>query len=213
MFEETRQYLLQLEMQMSEAKVRMAASQEKFKAATKRREELSNAVSEAKRDYRECVNESSTEDKICQQLISAFEQLKRDSREFVNNEFAEMQSAAEEANTNFELASDRYKIQQNRYSDGIEPIMQLMEQLDRLRHSAMAMYSEYSHMEGAVGQLLWTVPWDQVVENYRDLNPYLRVSWLPLPIKEAELVGTVKAQNTVMDVGTISAIKSSSIPA
>ncbi len=70
----------------------------------------------------------------------------------------------------------------------------------------------YVNIEGASGQIIWTVGWDQLLEEYKKLNPNILVNWTRLPIKEAELVSTVKFPGSVQEVGSISALKSALIP-
>jgi hypothetical protein len=90
-------------------------------------------------------------------------------------------------------------------------MVDLQSKLNELSLKTMELYQEYTKLDGAMGQIVWTIPWDQLLEDYRRLNPNILINWSRIPIKEAELISTIK-NHELAEFGTIPAIKSAIIP-
>jgi hypothetical protein len=98
---------------------------------------------------------------------------------------------------------------QERYVRAMEPALKLQERLATLHDKVLELYRVYAPLEGATGQIEYSIDWDKLVESYRLANPSLHVRWERIPVKEAELWASVKLRG---EHAEIPAILRSSIP-
>lgn len=74
----------------------------------------------------------------------------------------------------------------------------------------MILFKDYANLEGATGQIVWSVRWNKVIDEYKRLNTNLKVTWTRMPLTEAVLTSTVKVGDN-LDT-TLSGLKSATIP-
>jgi hypothetical protein len=200
-----------IRMDLATTKINMDLAAQKFADAENELDELKVAVREAKENYKECVEDESPTNPRCIENKALRDAAKEELKQFHRHEYKDSREALETTTKTHKVAQARYEIERNRYVDAVAPMMELQQGMSDLNTRVMELYREYTRIEGATGQITWTIGWDQVLENYRKLNLGLRIEWRRLPLKESDLVATIKEPEMGMEIG-ISALKSAIIP-
>lgn len=211
-FEPLEQALVTLKVDLVSAKSKMESAKKRLDNAENQLQAMRENIRESRKAHENCVEEQSSDHASCIELKSLWDEAKHDLSEFRNIEYKKLRASADDATEQHELLSAKFSAQRNRYTDAIAPMLEIQDRLMELNLKTMELYQEYSKLEGATGQIIWSIQWDSLLEEYRRLNPNLRVNWMPLPIKEAELISTIKNQETGIELANISALKSALIP-
>ena len=211
-FEPLDQDLINKRVEIADAKIKMDSAKKKFEDAETHIQELRQIAREARQDHETCIEDYAEDHPSCISLKTAWDQAKGEVNDFKRGEYRESRAKADDSKEDFELKSSRYALLRNRYAEAISPMIELQERLTELNNKIMDLYKEYVKLEGATGQIMWTVPWDQLLDDYRQANHRLSVDWQRLPIKESELVATIKSIDTGSEISTLTAIKSAIIP-
>jgi hypothetical protein len=211
-FEPLDQELLNMKLELATAKSEMDSAKKQLMEAEIKVQDLGKDINNTRQAYENCLQINSSDHPVCFELKTAWDEAKNEGGKFYSGEYAEKRSNAFYATENYDLLAGRFTVHRDRYTDAIAPMLGLQERLIELSFKTMELYREYTKLDGAIGQIVWSIPWDRLLDDYRRMNLSLRVNWSPLPIKEAELVSTVSNLGTVADLGSIPAIKSSSIP-
>jgi hypothetical protein len=127
----------------------------------------------------ECVRESTALSSTQQELYSHIAAT-------LNPALAEAAVAEAEYKRAFAFFSTKL----DELTGAIEPIFAFVAELDALNILIVDTYSQYASLEGAVGTLQYSVPWDDVIAAYGRSNPKASWSWLPVPIDSALFVAT-----------------------
>jgi hypothetical protein len=198
-----------LRIQVSNSKSKHDAAKAALDDSDEQLKELKKTIAEAKRAYEDCLY--ADDGSRCDKLESAYLDAKQVVRDFYRNEYRDNRDRARDAQEQFESSTDRMNEVAKRYLDAISPMLELEERLATLNHSVMELYKEYVNIEGATGQILWMIDWDELIDNYRALNPTLNIRWTRMPIKEAQLVSTAKIAGAPINLG-ITSLKYAVVP-
>ncbi len=205
-----------LEQAVIDKKVELAASKAKMESAQKKLEEaetqintLREIIRESRKAYEDCIEDFSISHQSCLDLKLVWDEAKSDMSKFRSSEYRNKRSVAEDTAEEFSILSGKFAVYQNRYIEAIAPTIELQNRISALNIKVMELYTEYTKLEGATGQIIWTVPWDRLLEDYRKVNKNLGVKWAPLPLKEAELISTIKLGNDLS--ASVSSLKSAVI--
>lgn len=206
------QELLSLKLKLSDSKVNKEAAKQRLDFSENKLNELHDEIIKTRKEYKKCVSENSPDDPICIEFKLAWDQAKQETKEFRVTEYDQNIEKYEEAESEFNLLSGRFSIYYNRYSDAITPMVELQTRLSELSVKTMALYQEYTKLDGAVGQIVWSIPWDYLLDEYRRLNPHIHINWQRIPIKEAEFLSTINNRESMSGIGNNPAVKSAVIP-
>lgn len=209
-FEPLEKELVDLKSDLLSAKVKMESAKHRLEKAETQIQTMRESIREARKTYEKCIEDQSAAH--CIDLKSLWDEAKNELNKFRNIEYEQLQAIAYDTAEQYDLSSSKFSAYRNRYTDAIAPMLEIQDRLMQLNLKTMELYQEYTKLEGATGQIIWSVPWDTVLEDYRRLNPSLRVNWSRLPIKSAELISTIKNQETQIELSNISALKSAMIP-
>jgi len=210
-FEPLDRDLLNLKLLVEEAKVKMESAQTRYAAAEIQSEILTQQTREARLDHERCIENNSSQPATCAELKSAWDEAKKEMQSF-RNEYRKYRNEAEETKGDFNLKSSRYTVMINRYIEAMAPVLELQDRLMSLHSRITELYRDYARLEGATGQITWSIPWDKLLEDYRRLNSGFRVNWQRLPIKEAELLVTMRTTENGTELFDIPGVKSAVIP-
>jgi hypothetical protein len=174
--------------------------------------DIKKDIREAKLTYDDCLLLHTKESKLCDEDENIWLDLKKSYKDFMKSELIPLRKVTRETRGDFDFASEELQEINNRYIEGMEPVLSLQARLSELNAKVTQMYNEYRSMEGATGQIIWTIQWAELIDEYRYLNSNIPVRWERYPIKEASLVANVKPRESIHGVSAIAAVKSSSIP-
>jgi hypothetical protein len=211
-FEPLNQTLLDEKLELVSAKSKMESARKQLIEAETKIQDLGKAIFNARQAHENCLQIKSSDHPLCLELKSAWDDAKDKGSKFYEGEYAKRQANVFNTTENHDLLAARFAVYRDRYTDAIAPMLELQDRLIELSFKTMELYREYTKLDGAIGQITWSIPWDKLLDDYRRMNPTLRVNWSPLPIKEVELISTVNNQDSAAELGSIPAIKSSSIP-
>ena len=121
--------------------------------------------------HEDCNNDYSAEHPSCLEHRTAWEAAKNEMAKFRSSEYRIIRAAASDTAEEFDIQSARFSAQHNRYQDAISPMLQIQDRLMELNLKTMELFREYTKLEGATGQIIWSIPWDQLLEDYRHMNP------------------------------------------
>lgn len=200
-----------LRIDLAEAKIKMESAKKDFLDVDGELERLRNAIEEAKIDYQRCIALSSVENAPCSEEKSDWDDAKADYKQLFVHEYKSKRELADDATSEYKMLQARYDIEKDRYVEAIAPMVDLQQRMTELNSSVMDLYKEYAKIEGATGQIVWSIGWDILLEGYRRSNPHLRIEWRKLPLKSSELLTTIKDPVSSMQTG-IPGLKSATIP-
>lgn len=211
-FEPLEQELVGLKSELLSAKAKMESAKNRLDRAEIQIQTMKEGIREARKAYENCVEDNSADHNPCIELKSSWNEAKSELNKYRTIEYQNLLATATDTAEQYDLSSSKFAAYRNRYTDAIAPMLEIQDRLMELNLKTMELYQEYTRLEGATGQIIWSIPWDRLLEDYRRLNPHLRVNWSRLPIKSAELISTIKNQDTQMELSSISALKSAMIP-
>jgi DNA repair ATPase RecN len=162
------------------------------------REEKLAALRQARKDLENCEVIYSDENPKCRALYSEWNEIKAEARMVFNN-YSEISEKSSVAKYDFNRLSAQMKELMNRYNESVSPLYDMLGRLAELKIMVMGLYEEYGLLEGAKAQVTWSIGWDKLLDDFKRLNPELKVTWKQLPIKEAELVASANSlENTLI---------------
>ncbi len=179
-----------MRIEVAELEARRAVAKSKFDAAADRRQELVMAVNTARADLNTCLDLNTAED--CEGLSDAVEEAKADLKTFTTNEYRPAETAFNDADLALAPVKKKLNVKTAELAEATTPLFDLYGKLVDLNASVMALYKEYAALEGATGQLTYSIQWDGLLKKYQDLNGGLQVLWRALPIKKATISMTSK---------------------
>lgn len=87
---------------------------------------------------------------------------------------------------------------ESRYANATAPLTPLLAQLTTLNSTAFSLYENWAPLEGATGQIVYTVDWSTLTNAYASANPgtiQKGVTFRPVPISEGQFYATMKLPN------------------
>lgn len=208
-FEPLEQDVLELEKEASSAKVKMESAQHQLKEAENKISLMREDTRKARKSYEECVEDFSSSHALCLELKKSWDQEKEEINKFRTGEYRNINNKADDTKEDLDIKLGQLKIHKERYIEAIAPIVDLQDRISSLNLKVMELYREYTKLEGATGIITWSVPWDTLLKDYKDANQNIPVQWAQLPIKEAQLVSTVKTESENSE--SITSLKSARI--
>lgn len=210
-FEPLDNALMDLKVDVDTAKAKMESAKERYASAEARLEEFAESILQSRQQHENCVKFNSIDDPSCIVLKNSWDEAKMTAREFYNGEYWESRNRVLDKTEEFKILSAKYLVHRNRHTEAMAPLLELQDRIVELNNKVFDMYREYANLDGATAQIIWTIQWDRLLEDYRQANPGLRLNWTRLPIKEAELTTTVQMEGDNSKLGSISAIRSAII--
>lgn len=204
--------LTNLKLELKDAQIKVNRANQEFSRVEAELNNHRDQIVVARREHENCIKENSIDDLICIGLKNEWDEVKKEFNNFRQNKYREKQYEADDAKDIFEIIQSRYTIARNRYIDAITPVIDLQEKISGLNASVLNAYQDLLKLEGAVGQIIWSVPFDLLLEDYRSANINLQVNWQPIPIKQAEFLATVLSDMDSTELGSMSGLKSAAIP-
>ncbi|MGH7249957.1 MAG: hypothetical protein ACREGC_03200, partial [Minisyncoccia bacterium] len=205
-FEPLEKDLVDLKLEVVTAKAKMEVAKKRLDEAQGQMDLLSQAISQARQDYRECVDDLSAGDSSCVELKQSWEQAKQNVREFRRGDFGKQQENVMDKTEDHNILAARLSVRENRYQEAIEPMLDLQARINKLNGNVIDLYNDYGRMEGATGKITWSIHWGQLLQDYQRLNQNLQVNWVQLPIKEAEFSATVHIPGSSEGLVSVSAV-------
>ncbi len=213
-FEPMDKDIIKLRQDLAESEAARNFARTKLEQAETQIQKLREALRNAKKDYEMCTEANPADARKCNLQKLEWEEARLEFDSFRQGEYRESRDHLIEAEEDFETFQKRMEELQRRYTEAISPLIQLQKSLVELHLLVMDLYRDYVRLEGATGQILWTVRWSELVNEFRALNPQLPVQWSKLALKEAQLVASMRLPNASneIELATIPAIKSAIIP-
>jgi hypothetical protein len=201
--------LLEMKVKLGIAKSKMEIAKKQLENAELQLQDLRHTTRDARIAYENCMEAAGNAS--CLELKSTWDKAKDSLNSFHKDHYRKKLAGAENATEDHNLLLARMNILNSRYMDALSPMLEMQERLASLGHRVMELYQDYVMLEGASGQIIWTVNWDRSLEDYRKANPDLRVNWTRLPLKDVEFIATLKTGNNPSNTG-ITAVKSAFFP-
>lgn len=211
-FEPLDQDIINMRLEIAAARTKMDSAKKRFEDAETYIQELRQITREARQSHESCIEDYAADHPSCLSLKTAWDQAQEDVGDFKRGEYRESRASANHTKEEYELISARYNVMRNRYTEAIMPMIELQDKLTDLSARVMDLYSEYTQIEGATGQIMWTIPWDRLLNDYRQANRGLAVDWQRLPLRESELVTSIRTVENGSILPSITGLKSALIP-
>lgn len=194
------------QLRSAEARAERELSDEVLFDAEGQAEDLRDALRGAQDAYNDCVLFDGAS--ACGSFELAVGEAREEFREFLATTLRPAQSAARVAARDVRVATAHETAISSRYGEGLEPLLALQQRLFDLNTSMFDVYTDYAPLEGATGQLVYSVPWDTLLTDYQALNPRLNLQ--PLPIKDAVFTAVAKFRPSVSS--SLPAVLEASLP-
>ncbi len=189
---------------IKDAKVALATE------AKKRADNAELAMKTTTEAWKTCRVLATNPDADCAQEAAAKDEAKTSFRD-AYGKYSIANETAQSATLDYDTAEGRLIEQQTRYTDAIKPLTDLEGSLIRLSSSVLTLYREYARLEGTTGQILYTTQWQDLVNEYKRLNPALNLTFRQMPITDGDL--TVSSRTpTGSDDLTVPALLAAAIP-
>jgi hypothetical protein len=193
-FDPLEKEIVELRLQATSLGAIRDAAKERKEAAVKRKEELIEDVGKANRTLTECKATAADPTKDCATEDASVKEAKDALRKHIANVSSPAENAYEDAQLEFKKVQNRITDRNTSYSESIEPILALQDRIFELNNKVFDLYKQYTPLEGAVGQIVYSVPWDKLVRDYQAFNP--GVTLTKIPIKDATFTASVRLGKT-----------------
>ena len=153
------------------------AAQEIFVTITGQKVDLEAARRSADADYEDCVL---LEETSCETLESRAVAAARDLAAFVRSSYEPARLRAEQTAEAHRAAYAAYTAKLGELSSALAPVVALQQEIHTIQTSILDAYALYAGLDGAVGTLRYSVPWD------------LRVGLSPVRVTAASFAATAR---------------------
>jgi hypothetical protein len=208
-FDPLNKEILNLRTALVQSKINMEAATARLGLAESKRQEIKQALTQARKLYEDCIDTYSSDNNLCKEASEEWTVLKTEAK-IVNREYRDLNDQSLTATEEYNRTNARMREATNRHKEAVLPMFDLLERLSELNSKVMNLYKEYAQLEGAKGQISWSIKWDKLLDEYRRLNPNLTMHWTKMPIKEAELVATAKLAGS--NVSELTSLVTAHIP-
>lgn len=193
----------------TEARAKFKSAESNLEAAEKELDELRKALKEANKVYQDCLDENS-DPKGCDRQKSKADEAKLVFDSFRLGEYRDARKELTRREEDYETLLDTISELQKRYTEGVAPLFELKKVIVELNNEVMVLFKDYANLEGATGQIVWSVRWNKVIDEYKRMNSNLKVTWTRMPLTEALFTSTIKMGNNLDS--TLSGLISATIP-
>lgn len=198
----------------------LAILKAKKDAASETKNRVDNILKELKSDYKELalkvdecffdLAKGRTTAAVCNSLKSSQDDLDQKIEYLRNGEHRSAVRTALQTQQDFDGKANLLAERDALYINATKPLFELLDKIFELNSKINELYREYSAMDGSTGQLSYSVEWDQILEQYKQMNTNKSLTWQKLPIKKANFWAYVKQGQT--DSTGIPALRWSRIP-
>jgi hypothetical protein len=197
----------QLGERLTAASAEKSRTQAEFDASTSRRVEIIAEVAAAKTSYETCSIINLPE--LCTAELAALNEAKADLRTFLTSEFMPKQTAAIAAKAEYDRISGEFARKTVRLAEVVDPLFALQTRLYELQDRMLDVYNRYAAMEGASVQVLYSIPWEKVIQDYQSVPENRGINFERLPITDGRFDAQALINNTA---STVPAIMDYAIP-
>jgi hypothetical protein len=156
---------------------------------------LFDQIETAATSLKQCVVLVKDPNTECASQQSALDSAKADYKAFLP-EIAKRETSSRAAKREFEILEGELQQKTTQYVTVTTPLFDLQAKLFELNNDIMDLYKQYSPLEGATGQIVYTIQWDTLVADYQKANPGLNLTWAKLPLQDASFSATVRTGTT-----------------
>jgi hypothetical protein len=160
---------------------------------------LNQTVMDKRKAHQSCMISFSADSANCIELNKSLEEARKESQSYYLGGYIDKLSRVDDAVEDHNLLFARFTTLQKRYSDAMEPLVDLQQRLTELNLRVFDLYREYVKLEGATGQIMWSLNWGGLLKEYQQKNRHMPVRWAQLPIKETEFLASIKGTNDSHD--------------
>jgi len=189
-FEPLDKEIIELRLKSTSLEAIRDAAEGKKEAALERKDELIDDVGKANRALAECKAIAADATKECATEDAAVKEAKNDLKRHITGVSSPAENAYEDAQLAFKKVQNRITDRSKSYTESVAPMLALQEIIFDLNSRVFDLYKQYTPLEGAVGQIVYSVPWDKLLKGYQELNPGLSLT--KIPIKDATFTASVR---------------------
>ena len=170
-------------------------SDDLFSSAKARDATLFTAVESAATSHKQCTVLATDPVKECASQKADLDQAKADYKTFLP-ELVKKETSFRSAKRAYEIADGELQLKTSQYASATAPLFDLQNKLFDLNNQVMDLYRQYSPLEGATGQIVYSIQWDTLVADYQKANPGLSFAWVKLPLQDASFSASVRTGTT-----------------
>lgn len=207
-FDGLRQDLAEAEAKAQLARVEKEAAEGRLSDATAEADELKDDIAGAKASYDDCVLMYSPAE--CTGPAATLQAAKDAYRDFALNTLRPAQTESRDKETAYKKAVAEQKSLAMSYTEALDPIFGLQERLANLNDSVMQVYKEYAPLEGATGQIVYSIPWDRLLQDYQAANSGRNLNLQTLPLASATFTAAAKFNSS--NVSSLPAVLEAALP-
>lgn len=203
--------LSELRVQAETARARSEKAKRDFTAAEKEIEILKTSLRKALEAKEDCHLRNPGATDKCQAEDTAAANADKAYAEYRLGAYKQARQANDDALGEYDELNARLTESNKRYSEAIAPMIELWNSISDLNSKAFDMYKQYAGLNGATGQLVYSIDWNKLVTDFEAANPSMRGHFMPIPIREGTVWGSVVPRGTQSEA-TIPAVLSTEIP-
>lgn len=173
--------------------------------------QLKSELRAALEEKEDCQAQNPSQPALCRSLEDRYLAKDREHREYRLGTYRMARKSWEDAQQVFEELSVRVTESSRRFAEAIQPMIEMQKSISDLNATAFDMYKQYAGLNGATGQLVYSIDWNRLISDYERVNPHLAGHFAAIPIREATVWGSVVPPSSESAVA-IPAVLSTELP-
>lgn len=203
--------LTQLRTEAEVARARSEKAKRELEAAETTMTAMKAEVKAALEAKEDCRLENPGQPEKCREADAQYAAKDKEYREYRLGAYRAYRKAFDEALEEYDELNARVTASAQKFAQAIKPMMEMQVAISDLNTTAFDMYKQYAGLNGATGQMVYSIDWSQLIADYEKLNPHLSGHFAAIPIREGTVWGSVVAPNSE-NLLTVPAVLSTDLP-
>lgn len=166
---------------------------DKLSRAQIKLDQLEEESSSARSEYKKCMRDYETPEELqanCNKKKAAADSLWSEFKNYDRETFSPLADETSEKNHRLKAEKRKLSLASTEMAEKLEPLARLQGQLDDLFNRYLERYQKFSALHAATGNIVFKVKWNNLVEEYRELNKDLNVYFTRVPLVDARVISS-----------------------
>jgi len=172
-----------------------------FEALEVEESELKQNYINAKQDYNDCLELNDSEPELCNDKKSNVEIAKTEWRGLKLGEYRTIQRTMQAKKNALDKSRRALARQTEDLTASLDPLYSLQEKVFGLKDQISTLYNEYGPMRAVTGQIVFSVEWSKILNDYQRINRDAGVNFVKVPIIDAKIHATAYVDGGKKQVG------------
>ncbi len=200
-FEPQEQRLVDMRAARDKAQAENNLIKGQFETAEKQLEEYKQGIVAANSALDDCLTLNSSAPEKCEEQQKAKSLAESQWRSYKLGEYRSFKSAYDQSKYNLEIAENDIARQTSQLAENLEPLYDLQLKIFDLRTQLSDLYKEYAPLRALTGQVVFSVEWANILNQYAELNQSSGLDFIRVPVISAKVHATAYVDGNRNQVG------------